>query len=207
MAACVGAETVGMAASAGAARVATLLDTRTGFLVVVMGGLVEGLALGLLQGRVLERLLGVAARAWLLVTLVIAGVGWAAGSAPSTLGTSDASAPDPAPAPALGLVLVGALGIGVAMGAVLGVAQASVLRHHVRHPWRWVGVSAAAWGVAMPVIFAGASTAGASWHWAWVVLYGAATGALAGTALGAVSGVGLPALSAPPRDETEPPPP
>lgn len=202
MAACAGAETVGMAASAGAARVATLLDTRTGFLVVVMGGLVEGLALGLLQGRVLERLLGVSARAWLLVTLVIAGVGWAAGSAPSTLGAGDASEP----APALGIVLVGALGIGVAMGAVLGVAQASVLRHHVRHPWRWVGVSAAAWGVAMPVIFAGASTAGASWHWAWVVLYGAATGALAGTALGAVSGAGVPALSARPPNEAEPPP-
>ena len=188
VASCVIAETVGMAASAGAARAATSLDTRMGFLVVLGGGLVEGFALGSLQGGVLQRLVGVSARGWLLVTLLVAGVGWAVGSAPSTLG-GDASA---GPTPALGLILLGALGIGVGVGAVFGAAQAAVLRTHVQHPWRWVAVSAAAWGVAMPVIFAGASTAGASWHWARVVLYGAGTGALAGTALGVVSGVALP---------------
>jgi hypothetical protein len=69
------------------------------------------------------------------------------------------------------------------MGAILGAAQALVLRGRVRHPWRWVTANALGWVVAMAVIFTGSTTAGASWSSRPVLLgYGALTGAAAGVA-------------------------
>ena len=95
------------------------------------------------------------------------------------------------------LVLLGAAALGGVMGALLGAAQASTLRHRVRHPWRWVTGSTAGWTVAMPVIFLGATTVPASWPWWWVVPTGAVTGLVAGSALGVVSGSFLDSLDGP----------
>ena len=83
------------------------------------------------------------------------------------------------------------------MGAVLGAAQASTLRHRVRHPWRWATGSTAGWTVAMPVIFLGATSVGASWPWWLVVPVGTVTGLVAGSALGVVSGPFLDTLDGP----------
>jgi hypothetical protein len=163
--------------------------------VVVAGGLVEGLALGVLQGGSLSR--GrprLDRRAFALVTVAVAGVGWAAASAPNALSAGD----DSGSGPPLGLMILGALGIGIVMGPVLGAAQAVVLRGAVRHPGRWVVANTAAWPPAMVVIFVGASTADAGWPAAAVALYGTATGALAGAVLGVVSGFWLGALDGPP---------
>lgn len=192
MLACATAETIGIAAASGAARASESTDTLAGFGLIVAGGLVEGTALGLLQARALRDLIA-PRRAWVLATVLVAGLGWAAGSAPATL-QDDASGT----APALGLVLLGAAGLGLVMGAVLGAAQAVTLRHRVRHPWRWVTANVCGWAVAMPVIFAGASTAGASWPWPLLVAYGALTGALAGCCLGLVTGPWLRTLDGPP---------
>jgi hypothetical protein len=148
-----------MTASAGAARATESTGALTGFGLVVMGGLVEGAALGLLQAETLRDLLG-RRRDWVLLTVLLAGLGWAAGSALATL-ASGASGPAPALAP----ILLGAAGLGLLMGSLLGAAQATVLRGRVRHPWRWVVANGCAWALAMPVVFAGATTAGASWSW------------------------------------------
>ena len=63
--ACAAAETIGMTAAAGAARSATALTdhgvphaTAWGLLVIVLGGLVEGTALGWLQAQALGTVLG-----------------------------------------------------------------------------------------------------------------------------------------------------
>ena len=192
--ACATAEAVGMAAAAGAARGADGLEPGAGLALVVAGGLVEGSALGFLQSRALDGLLDRSRRLpWALVTVLVAGLGWAAASAPSALDGGT----DPTP-PSWALVLPGAAALGLVMGAVLGAAQAATLRGVVPHPWRWVWASAAGWTVAMPLVFAGATTAGASWAWPPVVGYGALTGALAGAALGLVSGPWLGALEGPP---------
>lgn len=199
LAACVAAETIGIATAAGAARTASNLSDRAvphaallGFAVILAGGLVEGTALGLAESKVLSGWLTRRGRAcWMLVTVILAGVGWAAGSAPQTLH------PDPVGAgsgPPLLLIIAGASGIGLVMGALLGAAQGAVLRGRVRHPWRWVSANALGWAVAMPVIFVGAGTPSASWPTAAVIAAGAATGALAGAALGLVTGWFLPAL-------------
>ena len=49
--------------------------------------------------------------------------------------------------------------MGLAMGAVLGAAQAVTLHGRVRHPWRWVPANMAAWSPTMAIIFLGASYA------------------------------------------------
>lgn len=199
--ACAIAETIGMTASASAARVGDTVagagGTSRSWLalgVVVAGGLVEGSALGLLQARVLAgRWRALARKRFVLFTVAVAGIGWAAASAPSALGGDDG-----ATAPPLVLILLGALGIGVVMGPVLGAAQSVALRGAVAHPWRWVAANTAAWPPVMVVIFLGASTAGAGWP-TWVVAgYGAVTGALAGTALGLLSGLWLGSLDGQP---------
>lgn len=181
-----------MAASAGAARAGEATTRSTAFSLVVLGGLVEGTALGVAQSTALRSRLDGRRTAWTIATVLVAGLGWAAGAAPSTLADPDGSPP------ALRLVLVGALGIGLVAGPALGVAQALVWRGLVRHPWRWVAANTVAWSVAMPVIFVGASTAGAGWPWWVVVGYAAATGLVAGAALGVLTGAWLPALDGPP---------
>lgn len=191
VAACAAAETVGMTAAAGAARVADGLPGPAALSVVIAGGLVEGTALGVAQASVLARVAPAVSRArYLAATVVVAGVGWAAASAPSVLGGGG-----DAEQPPLLLVVLGAAALGLVMGAVLGAAQAAVLRGAVRHPWRWVAANAAAWPVAMVLVFLGATLPDAGWSTAAVVLTGAVTGAVAGTALGLVSGLFLPTLS------------
>ncbi|GAA3510250.1 hypothetical protein [Georgenia daeguensis] len=202
---CAAAEAVGMTAAAAAARVATsVADGRAGVAgawgVVVLGGLVEGTAIGLAQAAALRpSVRRLRAGRFVLVTVAVAGLGWAAASAPAVLAQDDGGA-----APSVAVVVGGAAALGLAMGAVLGAAQAWVIRGAaargaapraaVAHPWRWIGVSALAWAPAMVVIFAGAQSAPAHWSAGAVALLGTATGALAGAALGAVCGALVPVL-------------
>jgi F420H(2)-dependent quinone reductase len=198
---CAVAEAMGMAAAAMAAKTSQALFDEPGssreatlaLCLVVGGGLVEGVALGGLQaagmGRILPKL---NRRRWLVVTTTVAGVGWAATSAPAAL-----SGENDGVAPALLLLLSGAIVLGAVMGSLLGAAQATVLRGHVRHPWRWVGANTAAWAPAMTVIFLGATAPGADWSGPTVVALGAVTGLGAGTILGLVSGWFLPTLDGP----------
>jgi hypothetical protein len=199
---CATAEAIGMAAAATAAKTSQALvgepgdgrESALALCLVVGGGLVEGIALGALQAAGLGRLLpGLNRRRWLLITVAVAGVGWAAASAPAALpGADDAGATPP-----LALILGGALLLGAVMGALLGAAQATVLRGQVRHPRRWVGANLAAWAPAMVVIFLGASAPEADWPGPTVVLLGALTGLGAGASLGLVSGWFLPTLDGP----------
>lgn len=199
--ACAVAETIGMGASAAAARVGQDVadgpDTGARWLalaVVVAGGLVEGTALGVLQGDVLAtRWPRLSQLRFALLTVLVAGVGWAAASAPGVL-SGDSGGDGP---PVL-LMVLGGLGLGVVMGPVLGAAQALALRDAVAHPWRWVAASTAAWPPAMAVIFTGASTAGADWSTPVVTAYGAATGAVAGTVLGLVTALWMRSLDGQP---------
>ena len=183
--ACVVAEGIGMTASAVAARASEELPRSAALVVVIAGGLIEGIALGVLQGAWLARRFpGLSRFGWAATTVLIAGLGWALASAPSVLADPGGTEPSTV------FVLVMAAGLGLAMGALLGTGQALVLRGHVRHPWRWIGISAAAWTPTMVVIFTGATVPDASWSAAAVILTGALTGIVAGFVLGLVS-IGL----------------
>lgn len=191
--ACALAEAIGIGAAAGAARLGEGRPAGIALALLVAGGLVEGTALGTLQATVLgRRFLRLRRLRYAVSTVLVAGLGWAAASAPSVLGDAGGRAP------ALALVLLGAAALGVAMGAVLGAAQGGSLRGVVPHPWRWVGANVAAWPLAMVVIFLGAMTPDGSWSTRSVVLLGVATGAVAGAVLGLVSGWFLPSLDGPP---------
>ena len=191
IAACAVAETVGMTTVAGAAVLADRASGPAALGVVVAGGLVEGTALGLAQSSVLARVVPVLSRArYLAATVVVAGLGWAAASAPSVVGAGGT-----AERPPVLLVALGAVVLGLVLGVVLGAAQAYTLRRAVRHPWRWVTANAVAWPVAMALIFVGASMPDTGWSRVSVLGMGAITGAVAGAALGLVSGPFLPSLS------------
>lgn len=198
---CAAAETVGMTAAAAAARTSQALvgepSSRSGAAVAVSlavaGGLVEGVALGAAQSAGLARWLpALSRRGWVLVTTAVAGLGWAAASLPAVLGGGDGTG-----GPPLLLVVAGAAGLGAVMGALLGAAQALVLRGHVAHPRRWAAANALAWPGAMVVIFLGATSPSADWSTPAVVGLGAATGLVAGAVLGLVSGWFLPSLTGP----------
>lgn len=198
---CAVAEGIGMTAAAAAAKTGQSLvgepsggrDAAVVLGLVVAGGLVEGLALGVAQASGLASWLTHRRRVgWVLTTLAVAGVGWAAASAPSVLEEPGGTGPS------FLLVVLGAMGIGLLMGAALGAAQALVLRGVVPHPWLWVSANVTAWVLAMPVIFVGATIPDTGWQVATVVVLGTATGLVAGAVLGVVSGWFLPSLVGPP---------
>lgn len=193
--ACIAAETVGMTAASTAAVLSESLSPAAALAVVVAGGLVEGTALGWWQSGVLQDLYPrLRRRAYAVTTLLVAGLGWAAASAPAAFaGSGDG---DDA-APPLLLIMLFAGGLGTLMGAALGAAQALTLRSAVAHPWRWVGASAAAWTPTMAIIFAGATTPDSSWPAPAIIATGALTGICAGGVLGVVSGAFIPSLDGP----------
>jgi hypothetical protein len=164
-------------------------------LLIVTGGLVEGLALGALQAGALARLLHSFSRSrWVISTTLVAGLGWAAASAPSQLADSTGTSPVPAV-----WVVVGGMALGGLMGVVLGAAQAGGLRASVNHPWRWIPVSALAWAPAMGIIFAGATAPDPTWRAGTTLVLAALTGATAGATMGLVSGLCWPLVQAQPR--------
>lgn len=179
-----------MTASALAATVGNRLAddggaTLTAYLLVLAGGLVEGAALGGLQAWALRDVLDRAHRwRWALATLLFAGVGWAAGSAPATLAGGDQGGTQPA----WWVIAASAAAMGGGLGLLLGAAQAWAARGAAPHPWRWVLGSAAGWAPAMAVIFLGATAPADGWSLAAVVATGTLTGLVAGALLGLVSG-------------------
>jgi hypothetical protein len=186
---CAAAEAVGMLAAAGAARVGqalvgepgTAAEAATVVTVAVAGGLIEGLAVAVATGYGLRSAVpGLPLRRWIAVTTAVAGLGWAGGSLPASLSGASADGSQPP----LALIAAGAAGIGVVMGALLGAAQALVLRGGVPHPARWVTASAIAWAPAMAVIFTGATIPDGSWTVAQVLVTGLVTGLVAGAVLG-----------------------
>ncbi|MDI9936287.1 hypothetical protein ACVH9Z_05215 [Rhodococcus opacus] len=196
---CASAEAVGMTAAAVAAKLSQHVlggqprgwDAALALLLVVAGGLVEGAALGALQASGLRRLIPrLNRRRWLVVTAAVAGLGWAAASAPGVFSGDSGSDAEPA----LLVVVAAALGLGAVMGAVLGAAQAMTVRRLVPRPTRWVLANTIAWPPTMAVIFIGATTPESGWPTVAVAAFAAITGIAAGTVLGIVTGWFLPTL-------------
>ena len=195
--ACVLSAVIGATAGTAAGLVDRQLDGNAaraqliGLAIVVAGGLVAGLALGRLQARVLLDVLQSRRRLWIIVTMPVAGVGWALASAPGGYAAGGTSTGDVG----LGAVVVAGLVAGAALGALLGAAQGLVLRPLVSHPWRWVGSNALAWSPAVAVIAVGAWLTPDSWPWVAFLMLTPFVGAVAGFLAGRISGNLIPALS------------
>ena len=181
--ACVLAEAVGIGAAATAMRLSDGWSTPAAVLAVTTGGAVEGLALGVLQGAVLhDRVPALRRGLFAVATLLVAAAAWS-GSAVMTVGADDSTAAQPP----LVLVLAGAAGIGLAMGLLLGGAQALVLQASAFGSLRYWLTTAVGWALAMPVGYAGAALVPASTTTLQVSGVGVATGAAAGLVLGLVT--------------------
>lgn len=178
-----------MCAAAGAATAshtwwgepATAGAVTASLLLVVTAGLVEGTALGLAQAHLLRGSgWAVRRRRFLMATVLVAGLGWAAASAPAALAGPGGDGAEPSRL----LVVLGGAGLGLVLGPLLGSAQATALTAMARRSW--VTANLLAWPAVMAVLFLGATTPGADWSPAAVVLAGALTGAVAGAVLGAL---------------------
>jgi hypothetical protein len=194
MAAAAGAAALGMAvvgepADTGAAAVVLLM--------AVAGGIVEGLAVGLLQHRVLRTWLPDLSRAkYVGGTVALAAAFWLLGMLPSTLlalAPEEGGPPQDDPSMVM-IVAISALG-GALGGVAFGVVQGWAMRGHVPHPWRWIRPNAIGWALAVAVITVGASSAPAGIAPLALVGYGALVGLLAGACVGAVTAQAIPSLA------------
>lgn len=152
--------------------------------VMVLAGMVEGAVLGFAQWLALRRYIqSMAQREWVLATALAAGVAWALGMLPSTLG--DLATINPA-------VLIGG---GILLGAIfvvsIGFAQWLVLRRYIEKAGWWVLANAVAWPMGVAVPFIGlALVPDGSPVMVWVVV-GVMSGFLMGVVVGAITGVAL----------------
>lgn len=168
--------------------------------VIALGGL-EGLVVGTAQARVLRTALpSLDTRSWVVATVAGAIVAWSLGMAPSTIMSFAPESPAAAGEVPSALLRYGAAaGLGLVAGAVLAVFQVRVLRAHVRSSFAWLPANALAWGIAMPLVFALAHTAGTVRSPVAIVVLAIVTLALVGGLVGAVHGAVLVRLVRSPR--------
>jgi hypothetical protein len=155
-----------------------------------LAGVGEGAVLGVAQGVMLRRFFtGLHLGPWILMTVLIAVFGWAAGSAVSIFGNVDANAP--AVEPRFWSVLPFTIFFGLFAGALFGLAQSVVLKRAAEESHWWIYANAAGWAVAIPVVYWAASL-DYSGHGLWAVIaIGTAAGLIAGAIVGAVTGIAL----------------
>jgi hypothetical protein len=116
-------------------------------LAMVGAGLVEGAVLGAAQAVVLRRqFLGFSRAAWTGATAAGAGAAWFLGMLPSTFYDTWRTWPTWL------VVLLGAV-TGLALLSCIGLAQWTVLRHHVARSRTWVPANAVAWTVGLTLLF------------------------------------------------------
>jgi len=134
-------ETLGFLVAASGMAAGNLLAMSPGaaWATAVVAGLGEGALLGAAQALALRRSgVAIPARAWVLATSLAAALAWGIGMLPATLPGLDWTSP---------LTWAGAVGGGALLLLSIPTAQAPFLRGHVPHPWRWVPLNVAAWGV------------------------------------------------------------
>jgi hypothetical protein len=192
------AETIGLGVTAGVAVWAAGIGApgspvwlAAAALAVILAGAVEGAAVGYAQWRVLRGPLpGLAARPWVVATVVGALVAWTLGMLPSILMSLQGGAgTEPEISDAAQLLLAAVMG--AVVGPVLGVPQWLVLRRFVPAAGWWVAANACAWAAGMPVIFLAAGSVPADPSTATVVAAVLVACAAAGAVVGAVHGVWL----------------
>lgn len=162
----------------------------------VLAGIVEGATLGLAQWFVLrQRYPTLRPTAWIGASAFAAAMGWLLGGLPSTLMTMFAETSGGAPAsrerPGWAVVVLVSMVGGAVLGALFGVVQWRVLRHHAASSGWWVAANSLGWALALPWSFlAGRSAAGAS-SAASAFVISAAAGVAMGATVAAATGWAL----------------
>ncbi len=125
---------------------------------IVLGIVLEGVIVGVAQGRVLNRRFPrIRLKTWIIATSVGAGLAWLIGMIPATvMSLLEAGGSDPEiQEPGAVLQLLLAVGLGSITGPILGFAQWRALRQYISKSTSWLWANAIAWAIGMPVIFSG----------------------------------------------------
>lgn len=178
---------IGLAAAGDTGRVLLIVATAGA---LVAAGLVEGVAVGYAQWRVLRGPLPtMMTRSWITATVIGALVAWALGLLPSTLMSGGNAGSEPPFSDAQQFLF--AAGMGFVLGPVLGIPQWLVLRRFVRRAGWWVLANAVAWAAGMPVIFLAAGAVPLEPSPVFITVAVVAACASAGAVVGAVHGIWL----------------
>jgi hypothetical protein len=191
---------LGCAAALGAAVISNIGDTEStvGSIVVavvmITGGIFEGVVVGFSQWRVLRhhlpRLTG---RLWIAATAAGAFVAWVIGMIPSTVMSIQSNAASSSPPPEISdaVIYLLAATMGLVLGPILAVMQWMVLRRHVGRAGVWIVANSVAWALAMPVMFIGIGAIGDHGVSPSTIVFALGTITLAGAIVGAVHGLAL----------------
>jgi hypothetical protein len=159
----------------------------------VVFAVVEGCIVGFLQHRVLAgEIRFLTLRRWVGWTVTGSVIAWLGVSIPMTL-AGDVAEAGSVVEPAAWMQVVGAFGVGLVAGPVLGIPQAVAMRPYVERPFRWVPANSLAWGAGMPLVFLAAGPA-FDLGLPWGVVMGAAALLLAGALVGLIHGSVLVAI-------------
>lgn len=171
----------------------TPADKALQLLVVVFAGAAGGFLLGYWQWRVLRlKFPKMPAREWIGYTMAIAMLGWLLGMLPSlllTLGNAPIP-PRPVESPMV-LILVGAMAMGLFLGAMFGLFQWFAFHKYARESIQWVTGNSLGWGLGMMFIFAAATWPDESTPLSGIIAAGIVGGSLAGLSVGAITGIYL----------------
>ncbi|MGL5890694.1 MAG: hypothetical protein ACRC3B_12450 [Bacteroidia bacterium] len=200
---CAIGEVIGIGAAAGIAAAVfaafgepETTGTKILVLLCMMGaGLIEGIALGYFQWRVLRNKFSSLTRsAWIFQTALIAVLGWMLGMLPSLFfidnpepaATNEATMQIPE-----SLVVILIIGIGLLLGTLFGLFQWFELKHHASGAAKWITANALGWGTGIACIYFFASLPDEFTPILEKVFYGICGGVLAGLSVGAVTGAFL----------------
>ncbi len=125
---------------------------------------------------------------WIWATVTVGLIGWGIGSFIPMFLAADAPAEASAAGPGLSATLGFAAVFGLGVGLIFGAAQSIALP---RGRMLWALANAAAWALALPMIYAGAQIAADLPGWAAKLALWAAGGIGAGLTIGAVTGLAL----------------
>lgn len=159
-------------------------------LAVAAGTLIEGLCVGTAQWLVLRRpLRKMRWRTWAVATATGACIAWTLGMVPSTFMFNGSSSGSEGPGAMSDLMIYAlAAGMGLVLGAILGLPQWLALRRYLPNAGWWVLANALAWTLGMVVIFIGTSfipASGFTWQIAiLLLLFVVAAGAVVGVVHG-----------------------
>lgn len=151
---------------------------------LVLGSLGAGALLGVVQGHSL--------RAWLTTLDRIV---WICATALAALLSSVLLLAPGHPLTADRAVTLGAIGVGLVVGGLLGLVQAVRLNHVFHHARRWPLASAVGWAASLPIAIHTLVAPGPGKGWIVQTVGATAGGALAGATYGVLTGLMLPTLA------------
>ncbi|WP_309648183.1 nitroreductase/quinone reductase family protein [Nocardioides sp.] len=151
---------------------------------LLLGSLVAGTLLGVVQGRAL--------RVWLAPRDRVV---WVAATAAATLLSSVLLLAPDQPLTAPRGITLAAVAVGLAVGGLLGLVQAVRLSPVFHHARRWPLASAVGWAVSLPIAIYILVAPGSDAGWITQTVVVSAGGALAGATYGVLTGLVLPTLA------------